>query len=396
LNTMCASLDAKPMSIESELSWYLSGGTMSSPPPSFDPDFTGGSITSSWADIDKNRVDVIQCFDTKGVEDSMGDIPYHTKSILKASLDPKYYYTKELLSYVGESIEGTKATTKVSVKFGDGKGGVGGGPTMRKVRRCGTDGGMGGNDGIIYKAGAWRHYPVDLWTTLYEDVEWGKKRDRAAWRGSTTGCHDCYPNVKYDDYRDDPRGSTDGEGSGNEAVAKGGYGSRAELVRRMSYLNGITRGNSKVFDLGVSLYKQNVANLWGTKPFLSKAEQMGNKIIIIAEGNDIATGSKWAMLSGSVVVMTKPVICSWLLEDAMVPGVHYLEVKWDWSDLVEKVEWCFENDEECEKIGKMGQCWMRRFLDDEREKYLTEAVVKEAVKMQKVKGYCGAGLGEAE
>ena len=97
------------------------------------------------------------------------------------------------------------------------------------------------------------------------------------------------------------------------------------------------------------------------------------------------------MLSGSVVVMSSPATCSWLMEDEMIPGVHYLEVKWDWSDLVEKVELCFDNDEECERIGKMGQCWMRRFLDEEREGILQEMVVREAIKMQKERGYCGAG-----
>ena len=311
----------------------------------------------------------------------MGGMPYHKQGIMSVSLDPKYYYTKELLSYATSG-------ASVSVKFGDGKGGVSGGPTMRKVRRCGVDSGMPGNDGVVYKAEGWRHFPKDLWTTVYEDIEWGEKRDVAAWRGSTTGCSGCYPTVKYDNYEDDEKGSNDGSRSGREAVEKGGYGSRAELVRRMDYLNGIERKGSRMFDVGVTMYNQGVEDLWGVKPFLTKAEQMGNKIIVIAEGNDVATGSKWAMLSGSVVVMTKPVICSWLLEDEMEPGVHYLEVKWDWSDLVEKVEWCFDNDEECERIGKMGQCWMRRFLDDEREKILTERVVREAVKMQKERGYC--------
>ena len=72
----------------------------------------------------------------------------------------------------------------------------------------------------------------------------------------------------------------------------------------------------------------------------------------------------------------------------MIPGVHYLEVKWDWSDLVENVTWCFENDEECEMIGKMGQCWMRRFLDEEREEKVIGRVMEEAMEMQKRSGYC--------
>jgi hypothetical protein len=76
---------------------------------------------------------------------------------------------------------------------------------------------------------------------------------------------------------------------------------------------------------------------------MTRQEQMDAKMIIMAEGNDVATGSKWAMLSTSTVIMSKPGVFSWLMEDRLIAGIHYLEVKWDWSDLEEKVRWCLSN-----------------------------------------------------
>ena len=115
---------------------------------------------------------------------------------------------------------------------------------------------------------------------------------------------------------------------------------------------------------------------------------MNAKMIIIAEGNDVATGSKWAMLSTSTVIMSKPGIYSWLMEDRLIAGIHYLEVKWDWSDLEEKVRWCLSNEEECEDIGRMGRCWMRRFLNKEREIEILKRVVDVAADLQAEQGMC--------
>lgn len=43
----------------------------------------------------------------------------------------------------------------------------------------------------------------------------------------------------------------------------------------------------------------------------------------------------------------------------LVPGEHYIPVKRDLSDLVDKILWAKENDEEAQKIGKAGRNAMR-------------------------------------
>jgi len=303
------------------------------------------------------RVDVPHCIDSVGVRSSLGDLNVVDKSKWGTILEPQWMYTNELMSYTSNT---------VAVKFGDGKGKMC--PSLlRKIRQVpspevGEDG-MG--NGIIYKAGSWRHYPENLWSTIYEDTKWENKRNKAVWRGATTGCKNCYPKT------------LDEEGT---------FGSRAELVRKIPILN-----KRSDMDIGVTQYTQNVNNLWGLGSYLSREEMMGDKLLLMPEGNDVATGLKWAMLSTSVVVMTKTTVESWLMEGAMAGGVEYLEVKTDWSDLADVVEWCWENDEECKEIGKKGQCWMRMFLDDNEEMEIIKTVMLEAERRQFEDGICRGG-----
>jgi len=67
-------------------------------------------------------------------------------------------------------------------------------------------------------------------------------------------------------------------------------------------------------------------------------------MLIIAPGNDVATGLKWALGSGSAVITPEHEVCSWLGEDGLVGGTHFIEVRRDWGDLEEKVQWCLENE----------------------------------------------------
>ncbi|GMH97229.1 hypothetical protein TrST_g6768 [Triparma strigata] len=304
--------------------------------------------------LDLPRVDVPHCIDSRKVKNSLGDVNVVDKSKWRAILEPRWMYTNEMLSY-------TKNI--VAVKFGDGKHPLT--PSLlRKIRTVPapdvTKDGMA--NGILYKAGSWRHYPKNLWSTVYEDTPWEKKRNMAVWRGTTTGCSGCYPKT------------LDEEGT---------FGSRAELVRR------IPKWDKRAdMDIAVSQYTQGVSNLWGIGSFLSREEMMGDKLLLMPEGNDVATGLKWAMLSTSVVVMTKTTVESWLMEGTMTANVEYLEVETDWSNLAEVVDWCWDNDEECKKIGERGQCWMRMFLDDEEEEEIIHEVMLEAERRQYEDGIC--------
>ena len=66
--------------------------------------------------------------------------------------------------------------------------------------------------------------------------------------------------------------------------------------------------------------------------------------------------------------------------NVLIPGVHYVECKYDYSDLIEKIEWCRQNRAECIEIGQNVKklfhaastpyaiwTWMQRMLSKEKE-----------------------------
>ena len=74
------------------------------------------------------------------------------------------------------------------------------------------------------------------------------------------------------------------------------------------------------------------------------------KYIISVEGNDKDSGLNWKLQSNSVIFMPKPKITSWLMEELLIPNVHYIQLKDDFSDLGEKFEWCQGNQNKCKEI----------------------------------------------
>jgi hypothetical protein len=73
--------------------------------------------------------------------------------------------------------------------------------------------------------------------------------------------------------------------------------------------------------------------------------------------------------------MPPPQICSWFMEDHLVPYVHFVPVSEDFSDLEEVYEWCLDHDAECEEISKNATEFAKEFLDLEREDEITRKVI---------------------
>ncbi|GMI05977.1 hypothetical protein TrVE_jg12773 [Triparma verrucosa] len=115
---------------------------------------------------------------------------------------------------------------------------------------------------------------------------------------------------------------------------------------------------------------------------------MGYKMLIMVEGNDVATGLKWALVSSSAVIMPPPRVVSWLMEDKLLPWVHYIPVKPTFEDLEEKVDWCLANDERCREIGQASRCFMMQFFYSQREEEIQRRVWSHALERQAAAGTC--------
>ena len=106
-------------------------------------------------------------------------------------------------------------------------------------------------------------------------------------------------------------------------------------------------------------------------------EMLKYKFLLSLEGNDVATNLKWILLSNSVVLMAKPTKCSWFMEDMLIPFTHYVPLNDDCSNIEEMYNWCMDNLDKCKVISQNATSFMKKFLNDENEKYILNKVLKE-------------------
>jgi hypothetical protein len=84
---------------------------------------------------------------------------------------------------------------------------------------------------------------------------------------------------------------------------------------------------------------------------LNKIEQSEYKYIVYIEGNVAAHRLATDMLMGSVILYVESEYTLWF-EHLLKENVHYIKIKADLSDLIEKILWCRENDDMCQKIAE--------------------------------------------
>ncbi|WP_456296422.1 glycosyltransferase [Vibrio sp. AK197] len=116
-------------------------------------------------------------------------------------------------------------------------------------------------------------------------------------------------------------------------------------------------------------------------PRMSIEEQLQYKFILSLEGKDVATNLKWIMSSNSLCITPKLRYETWFMEGRLEAGVHYVEIKDDFSDLIEKMDYYLANPQEAEKIIKNAQAWVEQFLDPKQEKLISLLVAKKYFKL---------------
>ena len=96
-----------------------------------------------------------------------------------------------------------------------------------------------------------------------------------------------------------------------------------------------------------------------------------HKFILCIEGNDVASNLKWVMSSNSVAVMPKPKYESWFMEGKLIPDYHYIQIKDDYSDLEEKINYYIKNTDKLKIISKNANEYISQFKDKESEKIIS-------------------------
>lgn len=121
--------------------------------------------------------------------------------------------------------------------------------------------------------------------------------------------------------------------------------------------------------------KNNRSEQW-MKPYMTIEEQLTYKFIISLEGNDVATNLKWIMSSNSIVISPKMKFETWFMEGSLIPDVHFIEVKDDWSDFDEKIKYYLSNPEKAKKIIDNANRYVSQFLDEDREDLISIKVLE--------------------
>lgn len=117
------------------------------------------------------------------------------------------------------------------------------------------------------------------------------------------------------------------------------------------------------------------------KPYLSIPEQLQHKFILSVEGNDVATNLKWIAQSNSLCLMTKPKFESWFMEGTLQADKHYVEVRDDYADLPEKMDYYLAHPEEAEAIIDRLQCHYKQFTDPKKEHLISLLVVQKYLQL---------------
>ncbi|EDM72466.1 3-hydroxybutyryl-CoA dehydrogenase [Roseobacter sp. AzwK-3b] len=112
------------------------------------------------------------------------------------------------------------------------------------------------------------------------------------------------------------------------------------------------------------------------KGWLSIAQQLEHRYVLSLEGNDVATNLKWIMASNSVALAPKLEYETWYMEGRLEPGVHFVQIRADLSDLDERIAWCEANPQEMERIVRNAQTWVRQFRDPARERLIAALVLQ--------------------
>ncbi len=133
--------------------------------------------------------------------------------------------------------------------------------------------------------------------------------------------------------------------------------------------------NNPVCDLG-KINKGGGPDEW-MRGKLTIDQHLEYKFILSLEGNDVASNLKWVMSSNSIAVMPRPKYETWFMEGTLKPDYHYIEIKDDYSDLEEKINYYISHTAEALKIIEQAHDYINQFRMKRREEILSLLVLEQ-------------------
>ena len=163
----------------------------------------------------------------------------------------------------------------------------------------------------------------------------------------------------------------------NMLIGRGGVGSHKpkRVVFYQQYFN------HPLCDLG-QINKNTPHDHWYKKKISIEAH-LKYKFVLCLEGVDVSTNLKWVMSSNSIAVMPKPTMETWFMEGTLIPNYHYIEIKDDYSDLEEKLNYYIKHPNACLEIIKNANTYVNQFKDLKRERLISLLVLEKYLKQTK-------------
>lgn len=112
------------------------------------------------------------------------------------------------------------------------------------------------------------------------------------------------------------------------------------------------------------------------KPKIAISAHFDYKFILCLEGYDVASNLKWVMNSNSIAVMPEPKFETWFMEGLLIPDLHYIKIKDDFSDLEDRLQYFINNPQECEKILQHANDYVKPFVKDKHEKLVSLLILQ--------------------
>lgn len=161
-----------------------------------------------------------------------------------------------------------------------------------------------------------------------------------------------------------------------------GVSQRARLnVARLSKAHP-TLVDMALFPCGVcaSLLRSQPSLFGGERQGLAQAEYAKYKYVLDLDGDGCSGRLGKLFTTGAVVL--KPWTAGYpFLYSALEPWVHYVPVRSDLSDLVKRVAWLQEHDDDAARIGRAAAEWARTNLSPEAIDAYVEALIRAAAEM---------------
>lgn len=150
---------------------------------------------------------------------------------------------------------------------------------------------------------------------------------------------------------------------------------KAGVVGRVDFVR--NNFHNPLFDIGQTNPPDKDGDPLWQKGYMSIAEQLQYKCILSIEGFDVASNLKWIMSSNSLCFMKKPIYETWFMEGQLLPDVHYVQLKDDYSDIEEKVNYYLHHPEESLEIIRQANLYCEQFKNSKQETLLSLLVMQQ-------------------